>query len=407
MKEIKFVDVGEGITEGHIQKWLVKDGTSVKEDQAVVQVETDKAVVSVPAPIDGIIKIVAQENSIVHIGDTVFFVGTADELKGALPQRGTAAAPQKAAAQKQAVQAPQPAKPKEIMAAPSVRKLARDLNVDLNMVKGTGPEGRIIENDVRAMAGQAAKQAAPPQKFSEVLESTHSKDIVREPMSMTRKAIARNMEESWKIPRATHMDLINATALWNIESAEKQKMKEKDIHLTFLPYIIKALIEGLKENPHFNASYDHETQEIIVKKYYNIGLAAESEDGLKVIVIKDADKKDIAQIATDIQNLGKKIKDKTITIEEMKDTSITITNIGSLGGGFLAVPMINPPDVAIVGILSIRDWVFDQDGKPAMGKVLPFTITFDHRVVDGAEAVKLGNALIKRLEDPGFLEKLG
>ncbi len=406
MKEIKFVDVGEGITEGHIQKWLVKDGANVKEDQAIVQVETDKAVVSVPAPIDGIVKIVVKEDSTVHLGDTVCFVGTADELKAAT--LGTTSAPQQKPVQQKQAQAPaQQAKPAEIMAAPSVRKLARDLGVDLKSIKGTGPEGRIIENDIRAAAGQASKQAAPPMKFSETLEQKHDEEIERVPMSMTRKAIARNMEESWKIPRATHMDLINATELWNLVKKEKDKMKERDIHLTFLPFIIKALVQALKDNPHFNASYDHETQEIIVKKYYNIGLAAESEDGLKVVVIKGADGKSIAQIAKDIQTLAKKVKDRTITIDEMKDTTITITNIGSLGGGFLAVPMINPPDVAIIGIMSIRDWVFDQDRKAALGKVLPFTITFDHRVVDGAEAVKLGNALIGYLEDPEFLEMLG
>ncbi|HUC38875.1 MAG TPA: dihydrolipoamide acetyltransferase family protein [Candidatus Acidoferrum sp.] len=406
MKELKFVDVGEGITEGHVQKWLVHDGDSVKEDQSIAQIETDKAVVNLPAPISGVVKIVAKEDSIVHVGDTICFVGTAAELKGAAPQQ-SAAAPKAQQQPAKQIQAAQPAtKSTEIIATPAVRKLARDLNVDLKTITGTGPQGRIVENDVRGRAGQSAKQAAPAMKYSEVLEEKHDEEIAREPMSMTRKAIARNMEESWKIPRATHMDLINATELWNLVGKEKPKLKEMDIHLTFLPFIIKALVQALKENPHFNASYDHEKQEIIVKKYYNIGLAAESDDGLKVIVVKGADKKSISQIAKDIQNLGKKVKDKTITIEEMKDTSITITNIGSLGGGFLAVPMINPPDVAIIGILSMRDWQFFDNGKPVAGKVMPFTITFDHRVVDGAEAVKLGNALIKYLEDPDFLEML-
>lgn len=413
MKELKFVDVGEGITEGHILKWLVKDGDTVNEDQSIVQVETDKAVVNAPAPIGGVVKIVAKEDSIVHIGDTIAFVGTADEVRGAIPAPKAAPQPQKtqaaaltqqqqpAAPAQQAAPTQQQPKQTEIMAAPSIRKLARDLNVDLSTVVGTGPAGRIVESDVRNAVGKQAKQA------TQVAQQKQVGNVTREPMSMTRKAIARNMEESWKIPRATNMELINATQLWNLVMKEKPRAKEMDIHLTFLPFIIKALVGALKESPHFNASYDKDKQEIIVKKYYNIGISAESPDGLKVIVVRDADKKSILEIAKDIQTLSKKVQDKTITLEEMRDTSITITNIGSLGGGFLAVPMINPPDVAIIGILSIRDWTFVEDGKVIVGKVLPFTVTFDHRVVDGAEAVKLSNAFMKYLEDPDFLEMLG
>jgi pyruvate dehydrogenase E2 component (dihydrolipoamide acetyltransferase) len=423
MKELKFVDVGEGITEGHVQKWLVKDGDTVKEDQAIVQVETDKAVVNVPSPIDGIIKIVAREDTTVHLGDVICIVGTVDELKSGTTQAAATPTAQKTPVQTQTVatalpakaqpaavavpSAPASAKPKEIIAAPSVRKLARDLNVDIASVTGTGPGGRIMENDLRSTASKTVTRVAPPTKFSEALEQKHANDVVRIPMSMTRKAIARNMEESWKIPRATHMDLINATELWNLVSKEKQKMQQIGVHLTFLPFIIKALAEALKANPNFNASYDHETSEIIQKKYYNIGISAEADDGLKVMVIKGADKMSIDDIAKKIQELAKKIKDKTITIDEMRDTSITITSIGSLGGGFLAVPMINPPDVAIVGALQIRDWEFVIDAKPTVGKVMPFTITFDHRVVDGAEAVKLGNAFKGYLEDPEFLDMLG
>ena len=407
MKDIRFVDVGEGITEGKIQKWLVKDGDQVKEDQSVVQVETDKAVVNVPSPITGTIKVNLKEGMTIHIGDTLAFIGTPDELKTA--SAAPAVAPQPVAAQQaKAHPAQKPAQqPKEIIAAPSVRKLAEELGVGLGTVTGTGPHGRILENDVRAVTSQTVQKNAPQQKYSEVLEESHGEGVERVPMSMTRKAIARNMEESWKIPRATHMDLINATELWNLVGKEKEKMKKEQVHLTFLPFIIKALVKALQESPHFNASYDRDKQEIIVKKYYNIGISAEADDGLKVIVVKGADKMSIEQLAKRMQELADKVRNKTITMDEMRDTSITITSIGSLGGGFLAVPMINPPDVAIIGVLEIRDWNFVQDGKSVVGKVMPFIVTFDHRVVDGAEAVKLGNALKGYLEDPEFLEMLG
>jgi pyruvate dehydrogenase E2 component (dihydrolipoamide acetyltransferase) len=304
---------------------------------------------------------------------------------------------------------------KEIIATPSVRKLARDLGVDLSKVKGTGPGGRILESDLRAYANSSAQvstQASQPMQkremgFSATLENIHKDQIERVPLSTTRKAIAKNMEASWTIPRAVHMDLIDATNLYNIVSREKDRvMKEESVKLTFLPFIIKATIMALKENPNFNASYDSEKLEVIRKNYYNIGLAAEAPDGLKVVVIKDADKKNIIEIAKEIEELAEKVKNQTITIDEMKDSTFSITNIGSLGGGFLSVPMINYPDVAILGIHLIRDMPVVKDGNIVVGKVLPYSISFDHRVVDGAEAVKFGNAIKEYIEDPEFLEML-
>ncbi|MGA3021032.1 MAG: dihydrolipoamide acetyltransferase family protein [Candidatus Micrarchaeales archaeon] len=410
MKEIKFVDVGEGITEGHVRKWLVNDGDTVKEDQPVVQVETDKAVVNVPAPTSGIIKENVVENSDVHVGDTIAYIGDSSEIQSIGTKTPQAAQPQK---QQPEFAVPQQA-PKattnlaEVIAPPSIRKLARDLGVDISKVPGTGPAGRITENDVRNVAHGAALQSRPIPKFSQTLEKEHEDDVERMPMSQTRKAIAKNMEASWTIPRATHMDLIDASSLFEIVQREKPNI-EKDfgVKLTFLPFIIKATIEALKENPNFNSSYDHEKLEIIVKKYYNIGLAVESPSGLKVAVVKNADKKSMIELAKEIHELAEKVKNETITLDEMRDSTFTITNVGSLGGGFLSVPMINYPEVAILGIHLIRDMPVIRNGKIVPGKVLPFSIVFDHRVVDGADAVKFGNALIKYLQDPDFLEMLG
>jgi pyruvate dehydrogenase E2 component (dihydrolipoamide acetyltransferase) len=407
MKEIKFVDVGEGITEGHVRKWLVKDGDVVKEDQPVVQVETDKAVVNVPAPVSGTLKQNAPENSDVRIGDTIAFIGEQSELQSAKPSQQAPAVQQAAAApQKQGVQ--QTAASKEIIATPSIRKLSRDIGIDISKVVGTGPGGRILENDVRGLAHGESLQSRPIPKFSELAESQHSGEIERIPMSQTRKAIARNMEASWTIPRATHMDLIDATALWEMVQKEKPNVeKEFGAKLTFLPFIIKAVIEAMKESPRVNASYDHENLEIIVKKYYNIGIAAESPSGLKVAVLKNADKKNIIALAKELKELGDKVKNETISMDEMKDSTFTITNIGSLGGGFLSVPMINYPEVAILGVHLIRDMPVVKDGKIVVGKVLPISIVFDHRVIDGAEVARFSNAIVKYLQDPDFLEMLG
>jgi pyruvate dehydrogenase E2 component (dihydrolipoamide acetyltransferase) len=405
VKEIKFIDVGEGITEGHVRQWLVKDGDQVKEDQPVVRVETDKAVVNVPSPISGTIKQNAREGTDVHLGDTVAYIGTPEELKSAGSGQSQAAVrgePQAAA--QQPPYAPQTTA-KEVIATPAVRKLARDMGIDIAQVAGTGPDGRVLDSDVRGASLKA--QPKPVQKFSEVLEEQHGEEIERVPMSTTRKAIARNMELSASIPRAVHMDLLNATNLFNIVAKEKPNAEKLGAKLTFLPFIIKATVEALKENPNLNASYDHDTQEILLKKYYNIGMAAEAPDGLKVVVIRNADRKGIISLAKEIQALHKKVLEETISLDEMRDSSFTITNTGSLGGGFLSVPMINPPEVAILGIHMIREWPIVADGQVKIGKILPISLSFDHRVVDGAEAVKFCNAIIKYLEDPDFLEMIG
>lgn len=408
MKEIKFVDVGEGITEGHLQKWLVKDGDLVKEDQPLFQIETDKAVVNIPSPISGKVKIIVKEDSTVYVGDTIAAVGTEAELKGSNTTQSTSQKIEKASAKIAPVVA-QKQRQNEIIATPAVRKLAREAGIDLKDIIGTGPEGRIVENDIRNIGHETAIQTRQVPKYSEVLEVQHAEDVERIPMSYTRKAIAKNMEASWTIPRAVHMDLIDASALFEIVQREKPKvLKEFGTKLTFLPYIIKAVVAVLKEkdNERFNASFDHEKFEIVLKRYYNIGLAAEAPDGLKVISIKDADKKSILEIAKETHDLGDKVRNGTIALEEMKDTTFTITNIGSLGGGYLSVPMINYPEVAILGIHMVRDAAMVKDGKVVVGKQLPFSLSFDHRVVDGAEAVHFGNSLIKYLEDPDFLEIL-
>ncbi len=409
MDEIRFVDIGEGITEGRIQKWLVKDMDSVKEDQAVAQVETDKAVVSIPSPKSGSIKIVAKEGSDVKVGDILAYVGTMDELKsaGAAQPSGNAKA-QHLGEVKQQAQVPPVSAGKtsaRILAPPSVRHLAESLGIDISKVKGTGPNGRVTENDIRSHANAGNAQSGASDRKNGAKQQLGSTEIL--PLSQTRKAIARNMELSWQIPRASHMDLADASALFDIVKREKDKaLKQLDVKLSYLPFIIKAAVKALEENPHFNASYDRDKQEIILKKYYNIGLAAEAPDGLKVVVVKDSDKKSVIEIAKEIDELHKKVLNQTISLQEMRDTSFTITNVGSLGGGFLAIPMINYPDVAILGTTMIRDMPVVRDGSVVAGKVLPFTVTFDHRVVDGAEAVKFGNSFKGYIEDPEFLDML-
>ena len=402
MEELKFVDIGEGITEGHIVKWLVADGAEAKEDQPLVQIETDKAVVSIPSPISGKVSIVAKENTDVKVGDVLARIGSGSVQQ---PQPKTGAVESVAAEkpkQEPAVKEAQVSSKNEVLATPAVRHLATQMGIDLSAVVGTGPNGRILENDIKALANKGK----PVPGYSEVKEEQHSGEVERMPMTQIRKAIAKNMELSWTIPRATHMDLIDATSISAILATEKPKAEKLGVKLTLLPFVIKAVAEALKENPRFNASYDRDRQEIILKKYYNIGIAAEGEDGLRVPVVKNADRKSVMELARELGSLGAKVRDKSISIGDMSDSTFTITNIGSLGGGFLSVPIINYPEVAILGIHLVRDMPVVKDGKIVVGKILPFSLVFDHRVVDGAEAVRFGNALKSYLEDPDFLEML-
>jgi pyruvate dehydrogenase E2 component (dihydrolipoamide acetyltransferase) len=401
MKELKFVDVGEGITEGHIRKWLVLDGSIVKEDQPIVRVETDKAIVEVPAPADGKVKVNAKADTDVHLGDTIAYIGTDEELAAIGPQ----SAPRSASAMEPPAQeAAQPdvnqptVVPREVLATPSVRKLARELGVNIVVVTGSGPAGRITEADIQN-ATKTVGMAPASQELR--TPGTGNASTERIPLTQMRKAIARTMEESWKIPRAVSMDIMNAMPLYK-EVARRQG-PETAKRITVLPFIIKATIEALKENPAFNASYDAASSEIVLKKYYNIGLAAESSDGLRVVVIKNADKKSITEIATEIKALHDKISGNRISLDEMRDSTFTITNIGSLGGGYLSVPMINPPEVAILGVHLIKDAPVVENGALKVGKLLPLSLSFDHRVVDGADAVKLMNGIMRRLEDKNFL----
>ena len=416
MKELKFVDVGEGITEGQVREFLVEDMTDVKEDQPIVKIETDKAIVDVPSPVSGIMKIKALPGSKVNVGDTIAYIGTKDEIASVETagkpsvRVGVSGSSEQPKSTETTSQMPARETDKEkrqdILATPSVRKLARELEVDLYEVIGTGPNGRIVENDVKLATATGQHKPAPLPKFSEILEEQHSGEIERVSMSMTRKTIAKNMELSWTIPRATHGEMIDATKLFEIVERIKPEMQAKGIKLTFLPFMVKAVAEAVKENPRFNSSYDKEKGEIIIKKYFNIGLAAEGPDGLKVVVIKSADRKPIIEIAGEIQELGQKVKNQKISIDDMRDSTITLTNIGSLGGGYMAVPMINYPEVAIIGAMRMKDMPWVIDGKIVIRKIMPMSVTFDHRVVDGADAVVFMNLIKKYLEDPDFLEML-
>jgi len=402
-KEFKFPDVGEGITEGEIVKWHVKEGDAVKEDDVIAEVETDKAVIEIPSPYSGtILKLYGKEGDIINVGDTLITVGEKGEATGEKPaEKPTEKLPEKEPAKHAVVgeleEAPDEEKP-EILATPAVRKLAKDLKVDLSTVIGTGKGGRITKEDVeKASSGEKKPEIKVTRKYDMF---GHIKRI---PMRGVRRATARKMAEAWeKAPMVTHMDEVEIDHLVEVRSNHKKDAEEKGVKLTYLPFIVKALVAALKEHPYLNSMIDEETGDIVLKEYYNMGIAVDTEEGLMVPVVKGCDQKSILQIAQEIDSLVAKTRERKVDLMDLKGGTFTITNIGVIGGTY-ATPILNFPEVAILGIGKIRDTPVVKDGEIVVRKNLSLSLTFDHRVVDGAEAARFMNDVIRRLADPDLL----
>jgi pyruvate dehydrogenase E2 component (dihydrolipoamide acetyltransferase) len=428
-KEFRFPDVGEGIHEGTVVKWHFKEGDQVKADETIVEVETDKAVVELPSPANGtILKRYFDVGQVVKVGQLLVVIGQPGE---AVPEQGAAEgaheAPKPAPAQpKEAAPAPLKAPPApehapgHAFATPATRKLARELGVELSSVAGTGPGGRVTEDDVRNAASTArpsapamgasapaqpaagfpAPQAAAPSAAIQGPVITVEEGDQRVQLSHMRKVIAdRMLYSKTHIPHACGMDYADVTKLVELREREKKAMEEKGIKLTYLPFIVKAVAIALKEYPSFNAHFDNDRSEIILKKQHNVGIAVDTPEGLMVPVIKDVDRRSIVEIAQEIEHLASLARDRKIKLEDLKGGTFTITNIGSVGGMYSS-PIINPPEVAIMGVHRIKEVPLIVDGKMKARKILGLSVCFDHRVVDGAAATLFMNAIMKHLEDP-------
>jgi pyruvate dehydrogenase E2 component (dihydrolipoamide acetyltransferase) len=379
-------DLGEGITEGEIRKWLVKEGDAIEEHQIVFEIETDKAVAEVPSPRKGkVLKISKGLGDIAKVGEVLMTIaeeGEAAEGKIEAEKRSKSVS---------VVGVLPEEEEEEILATPAVRAFAKELGVKIETVKGSGPGGSITKEDI-IEANEKTKTA----------EDQYGA-VERMPFRGLRRTIAKNLIQSQRTTAfVTGMDEADITDLWSIREREKKSLLDKGIHLTFLPFFIKAVHHALAEHPLLNASVDEEREEIIVKRYYNIGIAVDTPDGLMVTVIKNADKKTILELAKEIKDLSQKARDRKIKLEEMKGSTFTITNYGHFGGVF-ATPIINYPDVAILGTGKISDKPWVKDGQLAIRKILPLSLTFDHRVTDGVDSAKFLSKVIQYLEDPAML----
>lgn len=383
--EFVLPDLGEGITEGEVRKWLVKEGDVIEEHQTVLEIETDKAIVEVPSPKKGrVLKINKDIGDMAKVGEALMTIAEEGEAVEEKPKA-------EARPESVSVVGVLPEEEEEILATPAVRALAKELGVKIETIKGSGPGGSITKEDIIEASEKAKK-----------IEDQYGV-IERMPIRGLRRTIAKNLIQSQKTTAfVTGMDEADITELWNLREREKKALLDKGIHLTFLPFFIKAVHHALIEHPLLNASVDEEKEEIIIKKYYNMSIAVDTPDGLMVPVIRDVDKKTVLELAKEIQELSRKAREREIKLEEMKGSTFTITNYGHFGGVF-ATPIINYPDVAILGTgkISERPWV--KNGQIVIRKILPLSLTFDHRVTDGVDSARFLSKMIQYLEDPALL----
>lgn len=299
-------------------------------------------------------------------------------------------------------------KSNEILATPSVRKLARELHVDIFSIKGTGDHGHITKEDIKKNANNkkiiySDKSNVEIKDFEKIPKKLAKQDEEIIPMNQLRLTIAKKMNESKAntVP-VTHSDEADITTLYNIRNKEKEILKERGINLTYLPFFVKASLLALKKHPKFNSELDHDNKEILLKKYYNIGFATDTKDGLIVPVLKNVDHKSIIEISNEISLLAQKARERKISVDEISNGTFTLTSVGNIGGDFFT-PIINYPQVAILGIGKIKEKPIVIDGKISIRKIIRFSLSFDHRIIDGAEAARFLNTIIKHIEDPNLL----
>jgi pyruvate dehydrogenase E2 component (dihydrolipoamide acetyltransferase) len=457
-------DLGEGLTEAEIVKVLVREGDVIREDAPLLEVETDKATVEIPSPMSGRIeKIHVQPNQVVRVGSVLVTFSDAEARSGtsaAAPRSGKQAAdtldPTRRLAPEtktvvddgRARQVPgarsadgaettatrdvssaaahaAPARTGPVPATPSTRRLARELGVDLHAVRGSGPGGRVTDDDVRGAASPAAgavsspapaRGSTPPERPAVARPLAPASveppplpkfeqwgPVERQPLSHLRRTIAERMTLSATlIPHVTHFDRADITELDAIIRRNLDDAKARGITLTLTGFLLKAAALALREHPQFNASLDPAAGELIVKRYVHLGVAVASERGLIVPVIRDVDRKPLAELARELAALAQRVREGKATLEDLRGGTFTITNIGALGGT-AAIPIINYPEVAILGVARGREEAVVRDGQIVPRMMLPLTLTFDHRVADGADGARFASAIVRRLERPDQL----
>jgi pyruvate dehydrogenase E2 component (dihydrolipoyllysine-residue acetyltransferase) len=433
-------DLGEGLTEAEIVAVLVREGDVIAEDAPLLEVETDKAQVEIPSPMGGRVeKIHVSPGQTVKVGTVL--VTFADDGASAQPAAAAAdaahpkpaAAPPRRAAPGQSPPAPAelsaasrpPAAPAPaagpVAATPATRRLARELGVALPGVRGTGPGGRIVDDDVRAAAARAGQPTAvaPAERAKPTAPAGPAKPLAcvgleppplprfeqwgpveRAPLSHLRRTIAERMTLSATlIPHVTHFDRADITDLDAIITRNLEAARAQGVTLTLTGFLLKATALALRSHPQFNASLDPAAGEMILKRHYHLGVAVATERGLIVPVLRDVDRKPVLEVARELGALAQRVREGKATLDDLRGGTFTITNIGALGGT-AAIPIINYPEVAILGVARARQEPVVRQGQIVPRLILPLTLTFDHRIADGADGARLATDIVQRLEAP-------
>ena len=378
----KLADIGEGIVEGEVNKWYVKVGDIVKENQPLVEIITEKVTVELPSPADGtIMKIGPEAGKIAKVGEVIVVIDDGKEDDNVKDGAKEDTKVDKKEVIKEEI------KSRKVIATPAVKRLAKEMGIDITKVVATGEDGRITEKDVKV--------------YSKLEVQSNEERIA---FRGTRKTIAERLAKSSdRVVQAWIMEEIDMTKVTELKNSLKES-SSKDIKLTYMPFFVKAVIRSLKSSPRINASLDEETEDIVIKKDYNIGIATDTEQGLIVPVIKKAQDKNIKEIAKEIEELSIEAKSGKLGLEDTQGGTFTITNIGAIGG-ISSIPIVNYPEVAILAINKIMKKVVHWEGNIVTRDRVYLSLSFDHRVLDGADVARFLNSIRKCLEDPESLMK--
>jgi pyruvate dehydrogenase E2 component (dihydrolipoamide acetyltransferase) len=405
--EFRLPDIGEGVVEGEVVKWHVAAGDAIAVDQPMVEVMTDKATVEIPSPRAGkVTAILAAAGSIAKVGSVMVVIEDGgSEPKTAKEERQfetkTEAPKLHSVPQLSTVTTATSGK---VLATPATRKLARDLGVDLHTVAASGPNGRVTKDDVQAAAGgaPAVARVQAAVAYAPVAVQADAADE-RIPFRGVRKKIAENMHRSRQTAaHFTYVEECDMTELVALRSRAKKRAEERGLKLSFLPFIVKAVCAGLKKFPIVNATLDEAKQEIVLRKRYHVGVAAATADGLIVPVLRDADQRSLFDLAKSLDELSERARTGKASRDEITGSTFTISSLGALGG-VLATPIINFPEVAILGVHKIKQTPVVRDGQIVVRDMTNFSISLDHRVVDGFEGAMFLQHVISLLEDPTLM----
>ncbi len=421
--DVRLPRLGEGADSGTVATIFVKEGEAVRKDQAVLELESEKAVASIPSPANGTIsKIFVKDGDEIKVGTLIFSVAESGAVATATSVASEPAAEPETVAEESVAEetepAHQPAEP-EIpakptngfppAASPSLRKIAREIGLDLSRVRGTGNGGRILLSDVRTYIqrlqtlGTQPKTAtspasAQPKPAPVSIDFSKWGTVEKKKMTQLRKAISNKMVESWTtIPHITQFDNVDVTDILALRKKYQKAYEKKNANLTLTPFIIKAVVETLKKHPMFNASIDDTTEEIVYKKYYHVGIAVDTEQGLIVPVIRDVDKKSLLDLSIELHDIAERTRQRKVALEEMQGGTFTISNQGGLGGAYFT-PIINKPEVAILGVGRGSLQAVVKDKKVRQRMIVPLGLSYDHRLIDGANAARFITDLVNTLQ---------